>query len=116
MADSVAARGVPDGRARAQAIVPSGSAAAKRALDVLLSGAGLLVSMPLWLLAAAAVKMEDGGPVFYSQERVGRHRCTFRVFKFRSMIPDAEAVVGAVLTSFIVTMLIFGMAFFVRDY
>jgi lipopolysaccharide/colanic/teichoic acid biosynthesis glycosyltransferase len=95
MADSIAARRVPNGSAPPQALVPSSGALAKRTLDVLLSGVGLLGSMPIWLLAAAAVKLEDGGPVFYSQERVGRHRRTFRVFKFRSMIPDAEAVVGA---------------------
>jgi lipopolysaccharide/colanic/teichoic acid biosynthesis glycosyltransferase len=45
---------------------------AKRALDVFLSAFGLLASAPLWALLAAAIKMEDGGPVFYAQERVGR--------------------------------------------
>ncbi|MEO7189927.1 MAG: sugar transferase [Vicinamibacterales bacterium] len=72
---------------------------AKRTLDVLLSGAGLLASMPVWLLAAAAVKLEDGGDVFYSQERVGQHGRIFRVYKFRSMVPDAEARVGALQAS-----------------
>ena len=47
---------------------------AKRALDVLLSGAGLLASAPLWALIAAAIKLEDGGPVFYQQDRSGRER------------------------------------------
>ena len=68
----------------------------KRPFDVLLSGIGLLCSSPLWLVIAAAVKLEDGGPVFYRQERVGRGGGIFRVFKFRSMIPDAEKVQGAV--------------------
>ena len=68
---------------------------AKRLLDVALSGVGLLVSLPLWLVAAIAVKLEDGGPIFFSQERVGQGGRVFRVYKFRSMIPDAEAVVGA---------------------
>jgi lipopolysaccharide/colanic/teichoic acid biosynthesis glycosyltransferase len=99
MADTIAARGVPGGSSRSQPLVPSTGALAKRALDIVLSGAGLLGSMPLWLLAAAAIKLEDGGPVFYSQERVGRYRRTFRVFKFRSMIPDAEASVGALQAS-----------------
>jgi lipopolysaccharide/colanic/teichoic acid biosynthesis glycosyltransferase len=68
----------------------------KRALDICLSGAGLIASMPVWLAIAAAIKLEDGGPVFYTQARVGEGGQTFRVFKFRSMIPDAERLVGAV--------------------
>jgi lipopolysaccharide/colanic/teichoic acid biosynthesis glycosyltransferase len=67
----------------------------KRAFDVALSGAGLLASSPLWLVLAAAIKLEDGGPVFYSQDRVGRDGRIFKAFKFRSMRPDAEAAVGA---------------------
>ena len=69
---------------------------AKRLLDVSLSGVGLLGSSPLWLLLATLVKIEDGGPVFYSQDRVGEGGRTFRAWKFRSMIPDAEKHVGAV--------------------
>jgi lipopolysaccharide/colanic/teichoic acid biosynthesis glycosyltransferase len=70
-------------------------AAAKRGLDVLLSGAGLLVSAPLWALLAAAIRFEDGGPVFFHQERVGLHGRRFMVLKFRSMRPDAEDMTGA---------------------
>lgn len=68
----------------------------KRALDVVLSGFGLLASSPLWALLAAAIKLEDGGPVFYSQPRVGEGGRTFEAFKFRSMVPNAEAGIGAV--------------------
>jgi lipopolysaccharide/colanic/teichoic acid biosynthesis glycosyltransferase len=68
---------------------------AKRALDVSLSGIGLIASMPLWGVIAAAIRLEDGGPVFYGQERVGAGGRVFHVWKFRSMIPDAEARVGA---------------------
>ena len=68
----------------------------KRAFDVALSAAGLVVSLPLWVLFAAAVKMEDGGPVFFTQERVGLNGRIFRALKFRSMIPDAEARTGPV--------------------
>ena len=50
----------------------------KRAFDVALSAAGLLASLPLWILFAAAVKSEDGGPVFFSQERVGLNGRIFR--------------------------------------
>jgi lipopolysaccharide/colanic/teichoic acid biosynthesis glycosyltransferase len=73
--------------------------AAKRAFDVLLSGVGLLASLPLWAAIAAAVKLEDGGPVFFAQERVGQGGRVFHVLKFRSMIPDAEAKVGALQAS-----------------
>ena len=63
---------------------------------MLLSGTGLVVSLPLWLAFAAAIKLEDGGDVFYGHERVGRRGRRFFVWKFRSMIPNAEAVVGPV--------------------
>ena len=64
--------------------------ALKRGVDVLLSGIGLVISMPLWLAIAAAIKLDDSGPVFYGQERVGRGGRRFRVLKFRSMVVDAE--------------------------
>ena len=73
--------------------------AGKRALDIVLAGAGLIGSSPLWLLLAAIIKLEDGGPVFYSQERVGEGGRVFRAYKFRSMIPDAERNVGALQAS-----------------
>ena len=68
----------------------------KRAFDVALSGTGLLASAPLWAIFAAAIKLEDGGPVFFRQERVGQGGRTFMALKFRSMRPDAEAGVGAI--------------------
>jgi lipopolysaccharide/colanic/teichoic acid biosynthesis glycosyltransferase len=68
----------------------------KRAFDVALSGSGLLLSAPLWALFALAIKLEDGGPIFYRQERSGRGGTSFDVLKFRSMVPDAEAATGAV--------------------
>jgi lipopolysaccharide/colanic/teichoic acid biosynthesis glycosyltransferase len=68
----------------------------KRFFDVCLSGAGLLASSPLWAIIAAAITLEDGGPVFFSQERVGQHGRTFLTWKFRSMIPDAEARSGPI--------------------
>jgi lipopolysaccharide/colanic/teichoic acid biosynthesis glycosyltransferase len=72
---------------------------AKRLLDVALSALGLVLSSPLWALLAAAIKLEDGGPVFYSQERAGVGGGVFRVWKFRSMVPDAERHVGALQAS-----------------
>jgi lipopolysaccharide/colanic/teichoic acid biosynthesis glycosyltransferase len=68
----------------------------KRAFDMALSGIGLLISSPLWLIFGAAIKLEDGGPIFYSQERVGFGGRPFDALKFRSMRTDAESGVGAV--------------------
>jgi lipopolysaccharide/colanic/teichoic acid biosynthesis glycosyltransferase len=68
----------------------------KRAFDLALSGAGLVASAPLWAMFAALVKLEDGGPVFFRQERVGLAGRPFMAIKFRSMRPDAEAGVGAI--------------------
>ena len=69
---------------------------AKRSLDVLLSGTGLIASAPLWAIIAALIKIEDGGPIFFAQERVGERGRNFAALKFRSMIPDAEKHVGAI--------------------
>ena len=68
----------------------------KRGFDVVLAATGLVVSAPLWLLLAIAIKLEDGGPVFFRQERVGRGGRVFDALKFRSMVPDAEARTGPV--------------------
>ena len=68
----------------------------KRAFDVALSGAGLVGSLPLWAIIAVAVKLEDGGPIFYAQERAGLNGRPFLALKFRSMRPDAEATSGPV--------------------
>jgi lipopolysaccharide/colanic/teichoic acid biosynthesis glycosyltransferase len=69
---------------------------AKRTLDVTLAGLGLLASSPLWAVIAAAIKIADGGPIFYSQMRVGERGRPFAALKFRSMIPNAESGVGPV--------------------
>jgi lipopolysaccharide/colanic/teichoic acid biosynthesis glycosyltransferase len=71
----------------------------KRSFDIALSGAGLIVSLPLWAIVAAAVKIEDGGPIFYAQERAGLNGRRFLALKFRSMRPDAEAAVGPIQAS-----------------
>jgi lipopolysaccharide/colanic/teichoic acid biosynthesis glycosyltransferase len=71
----------------------------KRTFDLALSAIGLLVSAPLWGLIAAAIKLEDGGPVFFRQARVGLQGRRFDALKFRSMIPDAEAATGPVQAS-----------------
>lgn len=68
----------------------------KRAFDLALSFAGLVVSSPVWVAIATAIKLEDGGRIFFRQERVGRHGQPFHALKFRSMIPNAEALTGPV--------------------
>ncbi|WP_161974767.1 sugar transferase [Piscinibacter terrae] len=55
-------------------------------MDVLLAGAGLLLFLPVMLLIAAAIKLDSPGPVFFRQERVGRHGVNFRIHKFRTMV------------------------------
>ncbi len=68
----------------------------KRIFDIALSSAGLLISAPLWMIIMLVIKFEDGGPVFFFQERMGRYGKTFWVIKFRSMIEDAEKESGPI--------------------
>ena len=70
--------------------------ALKRYLDVALACVGLGVSAPIWLLLAAAIKIEDGGPVFYPQDRWGRGGTKFSALKFRSMAANGEESAGRV--------------------
>lgn len=62
----------------------------KRAFDASLAAFGLMVSSPLWLIIAAAIRFEDGGPIFFPQERVGLRGRRFQAWKFRSMVVDAD--------------------------
>jgi lipopolysaccharide/colanic/teichoic acid biosynthesis glycosyltransferase len=61
-----------------------------RAADVALAGLGLVVTSPLLVAAGLAVKLEDGGPVFFRQTRVGKDGKDFELLKLRSMVVDAE--------------------------
>ncbi|MFF1574831.1 sugar transferase [Leifsonia sp. NPDC058292] len=63
----------------------------KRAFDFFVSGVALLILSPLFLVIALFVKLDDRGPALFSQERVGRNGETFKMYKFRSMVIDAEA-------------------------
>ena len=69
-----------------------GSYALKRAMDIVLSGLGMIVLSPVFLGIAAAVKFTSPGPVIFSQVRVGRYGRYFNFYKFRSMYRDAEAM------------------------
>ena len=62
----------------------------KRIMDLVVGGFIGLASFPLWIFAAIAIKLQDGGPVFYSQERIGLYGKPFTVYKFRTMRTDAE--------------------------
>jgi lipopolysaccharide/colanic/teichoic acid biosynthesis glycosyltransferase/glycosyltransferase involved in cell wall biosynthesis len=66
----------------------------KRPFDVVLSGIGLVISAPVWALTAAAIKLDDGGSVFFPQVRVGLGGHRFRSWKFRSMTEGSDAEVG----------------------
>ncbi|MGE0257061.1 MAG: sugar transferase, partial [Alphaproteobacteria bacterium] len=68
---------------------PSVGALVKRAFDVVLAAAGLALSWPIWLAVALAIRLEDGGPVFFRQARYGQHGVPFDALKFRSMVATA---------------------------
>lgn len=63
---------------------------AKRTMDIILSGITFIVLSPIFLITALAIKLQDGGPVFFKQERVTKGGKHFMILKFRSMIVDAE--------------------------
>jgi lipopolysaccharide/colanic/teichoic acid biosynthesis glycosyltransferase len=68
----------------------------KRLFDATLAASGLVLSSPLWVAIPLAIKLEDGGPIFFPQDRVGKNGRVFKALKFRSMRPDAEALTGPV--------------------
>jgi len=68
----------------------------KRTMDIIVSGGGLLILLPLFAAAAVLIKLSSPGPVFYRQDRVGRDNKIFRMYKFRSMKMDAEKATGPV--------------------
>jgi lipopolysaccharide/colanic/teichoic acid biosynthesis glycosyltransferase len=70
--------------------------AAKRMLDIVASGIGLLVASPLLAAAALAVKLDSPGPVLFVQQRVGRNFRPFGIYKFRTMVADAPARGGPI--------------------
>ena len=62
----------------------------KRAFDIVASALGLILLSPLFALIALQVKLSSRGPVFYSQERIGLYGLPFHIYKFRTMVTDAE--------------------------
>jgi sugar transferase (PEP-CTERM system associated) len=71
----------------------------KRSTDVILSMAMLILFSPLFLLTALLIKIDSTGPVLFSQERVGKNKKSYMLYKFRSMIEDAEKHSGPVWAS-----------------
>ena len=63
----------------------------KRAFDVIAASIALVVLSPIFLLTAIAILLEDGGPVFFTQQRAGKDMQSFKIYKFRSMYKNAEA-------------------------
>jgi exopolysaccharide biosynthesis polyprenyl glycosylphosphotransferase len=70
----------------------------KRLMDIVFALVGLAVFALLLPFIALLLWLDSHGSIFYTQERIGRNGCTFRVYKLRSMIPDAEAKTGAVFS------------------
>jgi len=66
----------------------------ERSFDILLSLFGLILLSPVLIVVSLLIRREDGGPVFYRGVRVGRHGEPFKIFKFRTMVIDAENVGG----------------------
>jgi lipopolysaccharide/colanic/teichoic acid biosynthesis glycosyltransferase len=64
----------------------------KRTFDIVASSCGLLILSPLLLLLGLAIKIDSRGPIFYRGQRVGRFGKIFRIYKFRSMVVDAESL------------------------
>jgi lipopolysaccharide/colanic/teichoic acid biosynthesis glycosyltransferase len=64
----------------------------RRGIDILGAGFGLLLALPVLVLAALAVKLTSRGPIFYLQERIGRNGRSFQLLKFRSMVQNADAM------------------------
>ena len=62
----------------------------KRTMDILCSLIGLILLTPIFLIVGILIKLESKGPVFFSQERIGKYGDTFKMYKFRSMVVNAE--------------------------
>lgn len=68
----------------------------KRAIDIFACIVGLILLSPLFLVVAVLIKLDSRGPIFLAQERVGKNRKQFKMYKFRTMVDDAEKKTGPV--------------------
>lgn len=71
----------------------------RRWLDLAFAVTAIVVGLPLLILVSVLIKIQDGGPILFVQERVGRGGSRFRCYKFRSMRPDAEAYLAKLLAA-----------------
>jgi len=71
----------------------------KRSLDLLFASSFILLGLPLWVFIAVGVKLDSPGPIFYSQNRVGKNGRVFRIYKFRSMAHGASQQQFGIWTS-----------------
>ncbi|MBQ8203614.1 MAG: sugar transferase [Clostridia bacterium] len=62
----------------------------KRVIDIFVSGVGLIIASPFMLISAIAIKLDDGGPILFKQNRITKDGKIFNIYKFRSMIVDAD--------------------------
>jgi lipopolysaccharide/colanic/teichoic acid biosynthesis glycosyltransferase len=77
-------------RSPGQARTPRGYATTKRAIDLAICLVALPILLPVGLLCALAIRLETPGPVLFAQQRTGQHGVRFPMFKFRTMVRDAE--------------------------
>lgn len=75
-------------------VQPRGEYLLKRPIDLAAAAMGIIVTAPLWAMVAAAIKLEDRGPVLYPQERWGRGGSKFNALKFRSMVVNGDETHG----------------------
>ena len=68
----------------------------KRVFDVIVAAVGLLLLTPILLLVSLLIKLDSPGPVLFTQERMGRKFRSFRIYKFRTMVPDAPRLGGKI--------------------
>jgi exopolysaccharide biosynthesis polyprenyl glycosylphosphotransferase len=80
-------------------LMPEWEKKLKRLMDVITSFFILIITLPVIIITAIAIKFESRGPVFFKQERSGMNGTTFRIIKFRSMYEDAEKHTGPVWSS-----------------
>ncbi len=70
----------------------------KRTMDLIISLLALIISSPIILICAIVIKLSDGGPVFYTQERLTINNKPYKIYKLRTMRQDAEVTTGAVIS------------------
>ncbi len=78
-------------------VIPGWKRLVKRGIDILGALIGLAIAIPLVAIAAVAIKLDSPGPVFFGQVRIGENGRTFRIFKLRSMVDDAERRLEALI-------------------